>query len=352
MPTSSLDPLYTKVAKKVLTETVHVQKGDSVTIEAWDNGLSFAKRTLAEARALGCTAVLVYEDEASYVEGVRRAPADSVGSMGKNEYGLLSGTDDYIFVPGQALGAYSKTLKPQERERSIRYNSSWYDAAEKAGLRGARLSFGYAGKDMARFLGKKVQDIVAAQLQGALADNGAIGRAAGRISPLLQDGAEAEIASGKDTLRFTLRGGLAVEDGVVDDQDRKAGDNMAYMPAGFVSKDVDLGSANGRLSLTGSLTRFGVVRKAELEFKDGVLVGWKTSDPAVVKKLMDLLPQDKRKLTTFIVGLNPALRNGVGVDRFVEGNLTFGGFGFAGQARKSTLRVSGSEPLVNGSLRA
>ena len=106
MPRESLTPLYTKVAKKVLTETLQVQRGEAVTVESWDNGLPFARRAVAEARAMGCTAVLIYEDEASYVEGVRRGPADVVGSMGKNEYGLLSGTEAYKLVMGLALGAF------------------------------------------------------------------------------------------------------------------------------------------------------------------------------------------------------------------------------------------------------
>ena len=352
MPRDSLSPLYAKVAKKVLTETLHVQKGEAVTIEAWDNGLPFARRAVAEARAMGCTAVMIYEDEGSYVEGVRRGPPDVVGSMGKNELGLLSATDAYIFVPGQALGAYSKTLKPEERERSTRYNSSWYEAAEKAGLRGARLAFGYAGRDMAGFLGRRVQDIVKAQLDAALADFNEIRREAENIAPLLTDGAEAEIRSRKNSLRISLRGGLGIEDGVVDDADRKSGDNMAYVPPGFVSKDVDPESVDGTVTLTDSLTRFGVVGRADLEFKDGRLVGWESDDRAAVKKLIDLVPSEKRKVTSLLVGLNPRLRNGFGADRFAYGNMTLAGFGFAGQVRRGTLRVSGSEALAEGKLRA
>lgn len=352
MPKDLLSSLYTEVAKKVLTETLNVRKGESVTVEAWDNGLPFARRAVAEARAMGCTAVMLYEDEASYVEGVRRGAADMVGSMGKNEYGLLSGTDAYIFVPGQALGSYSKTLKPEERERSTRYNSSWYQAAEKAGLRGARLAFGYAGRDMAGFLRKKVQDVVKEQLRAALVDYGEIRRQAEKVTPFLNEGAEAEVGSGRNLLRFSIRGGPSVEDGVVDDNDRKAGDNLAYVPPGFVSNDVDPESANGRVRVTNSLTRFGVVGRADLEFKDGRLVGWDSDDRATVKKLFDLVPPEKRKFTSFLVGLNPKLRNGFGADRFVYGNITLAGFGFAGQVREGTLRVSGTDAVADGRLRA
>lgn len=348
MPNNSLDSLHSQVAKKILTETLHVQKGESVTVETWDNGLEFARRAVVEARAMGCTAVMVYEDEAAYVEGVRRAPLDAVGVLGKNEYGLLSGTDAYIFVPGQALGAYSRTLKPEERERSTRYNSSWYEAAEKAGLRGARLSFGYVGRDMSRFLGSPVRSIVQAQLRAALVDYGQISASTRKLSPLLNDGAEVELVSGKTRLAFSLRGELGVEDGVVDEQDRRSGNNMTYVPPGLVTKEVASESASGSVILTDSLTKLGVLHSAELNFRDGRLVGWDSDDRVTARKLIEGIPPERRKLALFAVGFNPKLRYGRGADRFVEGAVTLSGFGFTGVVKNATLKVAGSTPVEKG----
>ena len=283
---------------------------------------------------------------------MRRAPEDSVGLMGKNEYGLLSGSDAYIFVPGQALGAYSRTLKPKERERSTRYNSSWYEAAEKAGLRGARLSFGYVGKDLARLLGKKVQDVVRAQLRAALVDYGQISRWAGEVSPLFSDGAEAELGTGGSSLTFSLRGELVVEDGLVDEQDRKTGNNMTYVPPGLVSKEVDPQSANGSVVTTDTLTEYGVIPRAKLEFQEGRLVAWESADRAKMKKLIDSLSPDKRRLKLTTVGLNPELGYGTGQDRFVRGSVTLGGFGLRAQVKKGTLKVAGSGVVSSGRLQA
>jgi leucyl aminopeptidase (aminopeptidase T) len=338
----SLDALYTKVAKKILTETLHVREGESVTVEAWDAGMPFARRALAEARAMGCRAILVYEDEEAYVEGVRRAPKDAVGVMGKNEYGMLAGTDAYIFVPGQALGIYSRTLKPEERAESTRYNSSWYEAAAKAGLRGARLTFGYVGKDMARLLGKSIEDLVRAQLKAALVDYGEVASYARNISELLVDGASAKLSSGDNELNFALKGELAIEDGLVDDEDTKSGNNMTYVPPGLVSKDVDPRSADGRVTLANTLTKFGVIAHSELEFRDGRLVGWESDERAKLKKLFDAVPPDDRRVNFLGIGLNPALRLGNGQDRFVRGAVVVAGFGFTGLVSRGRLSIGGS----------
>jgi leucyl aminopeptidase (aminopeptidase T) len=342
MPGESLDALYTKVIRKILSETLRVRKGDSVTVEAWDNGLAFARRALAEARAMGCRAILIYEDEEAYVEGVRRAPKDSLGVMGKNEYGLLAGTDAYIFVPGQALGIYSKTLKPQERTESTRYNSSWYDAAAKAGLSGARLTFGYVGRDLARLLGKRMENIVRAQLKAALVDYGEVATYARKMSPLLVDGSSAKLSSGSSELRFTLKGAMEIEDGVVDDGDRRTGNNMAYVPPGYVTKEIDPHSADGRVTLANTLTKFGVIPHAELEFKDGMLVQWKSEDRAKLRKLFEGVPPQNRRLTLIGMGLNPVLGYGYAQDRFVRGAVTLAGFGFTGLVSKGRLKVGSS----------
>ncbi|MCL4355110.1 MAG: aminopeptidase [Nitrososphaerota archaeon] len=350
MSTDSLDSLYTKVAKKVLAETLQVKKGESVTVETWDNGVPFARRAVAEARAMGCTAVTIYEDEAAYVEGVRRAPADVVGSMGRNEYGILSGTDAYIFIPGQAIGPYSKTLKPEEKAQSTRYNSSWYEAAEKSGLRGARLSFGYVGEDTARLLGKKIHEVVRAQLKAALVDLRRISSSAERVSPLLADGASAELTSGKATLTFTLKGDFGIEDGVVDESDKKAGNNMTYMPPGFVSKEIDPGSANGSVILTDTLTEHGVIPRITLEFKNGKVESWESSSRAMVKRMFESVSPDQRELKLLLIGLNPEMPYGMGQDRFVRGSITLGGFGFRGQVKNGSLKASGRTAVARGKL--
>ena len=337
--------MYRSVAKKVLTETLRMKKGEALTVEAWNNGIGFARLAVAEARAMGCTAVMILEDEQAFVEGVRRAPKDSLGTMGKNEYSLLSGSDAYIFVPGQALAVYSKTLTPAELVDSTRYNASWYEAAKKAGLRGARMVFGYVGKDMARMLGKSVDDIVKGQLRAALIDYGSISVDAGKIASQLTDGSEVTLGSAGAALRFALKGEMEVEDGIVDEKDVAEGGNMTYIPPGLVTKEVDPGSVNGKLKVSRTLTKFGWIAGAELEFKDGKLVGWKSKDAVRLEKVLKGVPEEKRRVVLMGVGVNPALRYGFGQDRFVRGTVTLAGLGFTPVVKSASLSA-GPTPLV------
>lgn len=334
----------------MLTETVHVKKGETVTVEAWNNGLGFARHVLAEARAMGCTAILLLEDEKAYVEGVKRAPKDALGIMGRHELGLLAATDAYIFVPGPPLWAFSKTLKPEELADSTRYNSSWYEAAEKAKLRGARMTFGYAGPDMARIVGKSVDKIVTAQLKAALVDFGDISEAAARLVPHLGDGTQGSLESPGTNVRFVFKGELGVEDGVVDANDVTGGNGMTYVPPGLVSKQVEPTSAAGTVKISASLTRYGVVDGAMLTFSGGVLTSWEGKDKDKLGAFLKPLPPEKRRLTSLNVGLNPAMRYGFGRDAFVRGAITIGGFGFTAAIRRGNLASDGKMLITEGKL--
>ncbi len=343
--------LYARVAKKVLHETLSVKKGEAVTVESWNNGLDVARVLVAEARAMGCTVVLVLEDERAYIEGVKRSPRDNVGVMGRNEFGMLEDTDAYVFIPGPLLAAYQTKVNPKLLSDSTRYNHSWYDAAEKAKLKGARLTFGYIGEEMARMMGRTVQQVEERQLNAALVDLGDISRSARRLSSILTDGSEASVRAGGSHLGFTLKGATTIEDGVVSPRDVKEGNNMTYVPPGFVSKEVDPTSASGTMKVSKSVTRLGLLMDAKLTFKEGRLVTWKSKDSMpMLDTLVKAVPEEKRRLTTLIVGTNPRMDYLFGQDRMVAGSVTASGFGFTAVVRGADLTVGGRATVTGGKL--
>jgi leucyl aminopeptidase (aminopeptidase T) len=338
--------LYDQVAKKTLTESLHLGKGETLTIETWGNGLPLAKRLLIEARRLGAIPVLLLEDESTYIESISVTPKDVLGTMGRHEYGLLAGSDAYVFIPGPPIGAYSPKLDRQVVADSTRYNASWYEAAEKAGLRGARLPFGFVGSEYSKLLGKKPEEIARNQLKAALVDLRSIGARGRAIAKQMEDGAVATLHTGKEKVELTLKGEVAVEDGVVDANDVEQGHNMTYIPPGFVSKQVEPTSVAGSLSLSPTITRLGLLKDAALEFKGGKLVKWRSEgSPDMLSELIEGLQPEKRFLSLVTIGINPSMKYDNGQDRMVAGALGVSGFGFSGIIRNGTLSLEG-KPLV------
>ncbi len=276
-----------------------------------------------------------------------------LGKMGKHEYGMLSGSDAYLFIPGYPLSAYYSRLSNQERSAGISYNSSWYEAAEKAKLRGVRMSFGYVTKEMAKVLGKPQEKIVEHQLNGILgADFASLSARARQIAQLMQDGATCTVTSaGGSRLEFQLKGSADVEDGIIDDGDVSQGDNMCYLPPGFVSQKVDPTLASGRVKVFAS-TKFGQIKDASLEFESGKLVKWESrSSRKALDKTVESVEEESRKLGTLLIGLNPALKLGYGVDRFVSGTISLNlTFRFGSVVQNGSLSIDDKEIVKAGKM--
>jgi aminopeptidase len=350
---SSNAALYSQLAKKIVSDSVHLKQGDSVTIETWNNGLEFAKEVVKEARKAGALPILLLEDEEAYLSGLKNTPKDSLGKMGKHEYGLLSNTDAYVFIPGPPIGTYTPMVPKEVGSEATSYNSSWYEAAEKAGVRGVRLTFGYVGQDLAKLLGKKRDEIVRRQLKASLVESGTIHNFAKPILVLLSDGAEAKLETGGNSLTFRLNGDTGIEDGVADEADVAAKNNISYILPGMIWKEVDPTTASGSVKISGAVTRLGLVGESTLEFENGKLVRWSSGNKSTQVKLDSIignLSPEKRVLSMMTVGLNPVLTYGYAQDRFVNGSIGLSGFGFTGIAKNATLKIGSQTVVEKGKL--
>ncbi len=349
--TSTLSDLEAKVAKKIISESLRLKKGESVTVETWNNGFDLARRFVIEARKVGAHPIMLFEDEDAYVESVKNTPKDSIGKMGRHEYELLSATDAYFFIPNELLEGYTKRLTPAEVDQSTGYGTSWYEAAEKAKLRGARMSFGFAGKELAKMLGKGLDDVVTHQLKATLVDFDSLKKTGKELESHLPNNGAGVLTSGGSKLEFEFDDGIRIEDGIVDEDDISQGHNVAYLPPGMLTKSLKVDSVNGNVKLSPTLTWLGVVNDVVLEFEKGRLVKWSSkSSKERLDSLINDQPESKRKISEVVIGLNPLVRYGYGQDRFVAGSLGIGGLEFTGMVKNGTLRADQTILVDKGKL--
>jgi len=345
METALLD----RVAEKVLRESLGVRAGETVTIESWNTGLEFAMRVVVQSRRVGATPILLLEDEDAFVEGHRKTPKAHVGEMGRHEYALLSKTNAYVFIPGPVLGG-SPRLSRKEATASTAYNSSWYAAAKKARLRGVRMLFGYVGPELAEILRKPVRRIAEHQLEASLVDLSIVRRKGVSLSKRLKPRASVTLRAEGETLRFDLGKEEAIDDGVVSADDMAAGGNMTNVPPGYYAREIVAPSLNGSVRLYAPVPRIGSVADLRLEFRRGRLVRWESeTSQRWVSDLVRTTPKERRTFGALAIGLNPALRNGYGQDRLVDGAVTFFGM-FQGTSRPADLEVGGRDVVREGRL--
>jgi leucyl aminopeptidase (aminopeptidase T) len=345
-----MNRLYKQVAHKILSESLHIGKGETVTVETWNNGLDFARQLLIEARRIGSIPIVLLEDEEAYVQGVPLTPEDIRGTMGRHEYSLLSATDAYVFIPGPPAGGFTKKLTGKQYTESVRYNRSWYETAEKSKLRGVRLTFGYVGSYLSTMLGRSVKDIVEFQLKAALVDFDELKRRATKVAGYLEDGAEARLSSGKTKLTFRLKGEVEIQDGVTDKSDVSAGNSLSYVPPGFVTKEIDSSSVTGTVTVAPSVTRLGMIDDAVINIERGRVKKYVShSSTPTLEAVQEVALQTGSKVSYLNIGLNQQMQYGYAQDRFVEGALCLP-LGFNAIIREGDLTVSGEQIIEKGKL--
>lgn len=341
--------VFDALAKKILHESLYVQKGETVTIETWNTGLEFAKRAVLEARKIGATTLVLFEDEDTFIETAKTVPKEHLGIMGRHEFSLLSQTNAYVFIPGPPIAAYTKAITQEERSASTAYNQSWYEGAEKAGLRGARLSFGYIGSDIAKLYGKTQQAIVNHQLRAGLVDYDKIKQKGREIASKLADGSNASITNGTGRLDFELKGDVIIEDGIVDEDDIAEGKNMVYIPPGRVRKQIDPKTVNGRIEVSFAEIYSGMLKGVKLEFREGMLKSWSARRNAnLLNSLIEKIAEEKRQISFVEIGMNPLMKYGYAQDRFVSGAITIGLPRLAGVISNASFTVSGGAVVKDG----
>jgi leucyl aminopeptidase (aminopeptidase T) len=129
-------------ARSVLTNNLHVKKGEQVVVEAWSHTLPWAVALAHEARRLGAQVLVPFEDETSYWELVEKGQTSVLGKAAKHEFGALAKSNVYIHMWGPHDRIRLAELPPKKVNSLFEFNDEWYKVADKAGIRGARLDIG------------------------------------------------------------------------------------------------------------------------------------------------------------------------------------------------------------------
>jgi leucyl aminopeptidase (aminopeptidase T) len=350
MVQSSLDTLYTKVARKVLKESLSLKKGESLTVETWNNGLPFAKHVVLEARKMGAIPLTVFEDEDAYVDGVKGAPDDMIGQMGKQEYALLSASDAYVFIPGPVLSSFSHRLAREQVVKSTEYGDAWYKAAAKAKLRGVRMAFGYINAEAEPVLGKSASSVVTHQLKAALADYASIGKKAKALAAALGRSTDVTITSPGSKLTLELTEIQDIDDGVVDAQDIAAESNVCYIPPGFVYNEVVPESVSGAFSFSPTVTRFGMIEDGTIEFQDGEVVAARSAGSKSVLSKLVAANSKSTRASSITIGLNPELKYGYGQNANSAGVVGVRVYGVTLTAKSASVSTKDKELVRRGKI--
>jgi leucyl aminopeptidase (aminopeptidase T) len=311
MPDSS-GSLERQIARQVLTKTLRVRRGENVTIESWTEALPWAVPFVTEARRLGARPIMLYEDEPAFWEALATGASQATGQVGKHEWNALHETDAYVFFYGPSEWPRFDDLSPRQAAGVAAYNREWYRRAAKARLRGARMYLGRTSERAAERWKVDLRDWRDALLKASLADPTRMHQVGERIGRRLRAGKQVRITHENGTdLTFRLGGfPVQLDDGLVDENDLRVGNNMANIPGGVVGVAIDHTSAGG--SAVGNHRVYpedGTADGLRWTFEDGRLTERSfTEGASIFESEHSKAPKKGRDLLGyFSIGLNPQL---------------------------------------------
>ncbi|MGI0151916.1 MAG: hypothetical protein ACREC5_08275, partial [Thermoplasmata archaeon] len=203
---------------------------------------------------------------------------------------------------------------PGVQDRLTAYNTEWYRVARRRRIRGARMEIAMATAENARARGVDLGIWRRELIEAAKVPPRTFSRVARRLLSALTKGRELRLTSPNGTdLKIPLRRHAPhLDDGIVDEKDLKAGDNLATVPAGDLLALLDGSALEGTL-VSNAPSWFRSAHRMEggrWEFRGGRLVSFDYQHGGeIFSEAYAAAAKGKELPALFEVGLNPALRH-------------------------------------------
>lgn len=271
--------LHRDAARNIVTKYLKVRPGENAVIESWDHTLPIAAAVVDEIRRAGGRTLHIHEDEDAWWRAVDRRQSQLLGRSSAPEWAALNAAD--LFVHFWGPGNTDRIEKIPERtfDEALAWFSPWYESARKSGLRGARVTIGFATEGRARQWGLNRAKWEESILRACLTDPAETARRGARLCKVLSRAKKVRITHSNGTdLEVGLAGSSPrVHDGTPHPRDRSYGpsDMLGQIPGGRVDVALDSRTAEGvfhanrRTNIWWYWSSDGM-----LEFADGRLTGF------------------------------------------------------------------------------
>jgi len=274
-PSNGSSTAESQFAQSVLSKNLSVKSGERVIIEAWNHTLPWAVALAREARRIGATPLVTYEDEEAFWDLIEGGKVKVLGAFAEHEKAALAKSNVYIHMWGPGDRVRLNALPEKTANQAFGWNDAWYETARKVGVRGARLEIGRPYPALAKAYNFDLQTWTDQVAAATMVDPARLERRAAPIAKALGSGKKLTITHPNGT---SLTLGLARRPAVTfvgrpNPGDKKRPfDMLCNLPSGAVRVSLDEGVADG--TFVGNRTSYyddGVATEPTFEFSGGKL---------------------------------------------------------------------------------
>jgi len=354
------------IARKIVRTCLRVKRGEMVSINTWSHMLRLAEEIAFECYMVGAVPFITIMSDRLWYRLMSEVPVENLSRTPTHLLKSVEAEDVCINIHGPEVPNLSR-LRPENLEA---YRVALRPIFERERARGVRVLDIFLGKvtpERAKLYGLEYERWYKTILESLDVDYTrmkAIGVEMGRT---LSRACEARIVNELGTdLRLRLNGRTPfINDGIIDEQDLKAGRNSSMLPAGAVEIAPLEFYAEGRVVFDAPHYAFGMkIKGMEWMFKDGRLVEIRAEGGEdVLRRYLDRISGEWSRVGRLVIGLNPAIRPPCIFDQLAEGavsigigyNMDIGGRNnasaqYSATLLRATLEVDGKIIVENGKL--
>lgn len=337
-PGVDLEAWRPRLARAVLENTLGIRRGDVVGIEAWTEALPWVPSFVTEARKLGASTTVLYEDDGAFWAAAEHGDARSTG-LNRAERALLNQVDAYVYFWGPADRLRYRALDRRTMAALDRVDDEWIRVASSRPMRWCRLEVSRVTPELAKVYDVAHDAWLEEVLEGTVIQPRELSRGVDPLARRLTEGRKVSIEHPNGTsLSVQLMGALPILDVGRAHPERAAVEiGRTNLPGGYVVVPLDERSGTGTF-VANRPSRYGAgggrADGGRWTFQDGRLAARSfASGGEAFEASYARGGKGRDRIASLSIGLNPAIRDsplledqerGV-VGLFIGGNDWFGG---------------------------
>lgn len=354
-----------RIANLVVNQCLQVKDTDSVWIYTSKHMLEPATRIVHAARQAGADTLVTYDSDDIWYPAILKLPTDWLRQPSQLSLKLHEAASAMVWLE---TTEDPSRLKKISAERWAANDEGARPAAEAAKkIPSVDVGLSAVTRQRARTYAFNYRDWLGS-VSGAIAVDYQAMSAKGRtLEQRLASGREVHVSAPNGTdVRFRTEGRpVKLNDGIIDEEDRRKGDLHVSLPAGNVHLCPIEESVEGTVVLDVPQPIMGVkVQDVTMGFSGGRLTRFEGRGP--FKRLRDSYDGqggDKDRLGYFVIGLNPKAKYGfihndivagaasfVLGDNHLDGGNNHSSFNFGATLSRATVEVDGVPIVKDGKL--
>ena len=323
-----LSKLRHAAARNIVTKYLKVRPGENAVIESWDHTMPIAAAMVDEMRRAGGRTLHIQEDEEAWWRAIDRRQSKLLGRASAPEWAALRAADIYVHFWGPGDTDRLEKIPERTFDEALAWFSPWYEDARKTGLRGSRVTIGFATEGRAKQWGLDRAEWEERILRACLTDPAETARRGARLVHALSRGKSVRITHPEGTDLEVRLAGLVprLHDGTPHPRDKRYGpsDMLSQIPAGRVDVALDATTAEGRIHANRRTNIWWYWSDGgTLEFANGKLTSYsfEHGEEEFARRFRNGTA-GKDRTGSLMFGLNPAVRDVANLESIELGCVT------------------------------